>query len=160
MRERAEESFATSASAKQKPLHCSAMITRKLTIRMDHHAVPPPEYQTGDDSKRENLCQQDSGRVARSMKLRTTGSDWSNKLRATDRLLQKILQVKRKFMFIQILMEKITSGISTILQRIQRSTHLPIMYWTVYVQDLVNILPIFQTHRSTVGFGTKCLILA
>ena len=32
---------------------------------VDHHAVPPPEYQAGGDSKREDLCQQGSGRVTR-----------------------------------------------------------------------------------------------
>ena len=32
---------------------------------MDYHAVPPPENRAGGDSKREDLCQQDSERVTR-----------------------------------------------------------------------------------------------
>ena len=69
MSKRAGESFATSASAKQKPVHCSAMIARKMFDKNAtwtiYHAVPPPEYQAGGVSKRENLCQQDSERVTR-----------------------------------------------------------------------------------------------
>ena len=62
MNNRAAESFATSASAKQKPTHCTAMITRKLddmNADMDCCAVPPPGYKAGGDFKREELCQQD-----------------------------------------------------------------------------------------------------
>ena len=62
----ARESFATLASAKQKTVHCSGLLARKISDKnadMDHHAVPPPEYQAGGDSRRENLCQQDSARV-------------------------------------------------------------------------------------------------
>ena len=62
----ARESFATLARAKQKTVHCSGLLARKISDKnadMDHHAVRPPEYQAGGDSRRENLCQQDSARV-------------------------------------------------------------------------------------------------
>ena len=55
MSERAGESVAASASAKRKPVHCTAMIARKLNNKsadMDWHAVPPPDYKAGGDSKR------------------------------------------------------------------------------------------------------------
>ena len=74
-------SFAASAGAKQKPVHCSGLIARKITDKcadMDNHAVPPPEYQVGGDSNRENLRQQDSERVTRT----TTGSSSSGQLEA------------------------------------------------------------------------------
>ena len=44
---RAGESFATSAGAKQKPVHCTAMIAKRINDKdadMDNHAVHPPEY--------------------------------------------------------------------------------------------------------------------
>ena len=66
MSKRARESFAASACAKQKPVHCSGLIARKISDKngdMDCHAVPPPEYRAGGDSKREDLCQHDSERV-------------------------------------------------------------------------------------------------
>ena len=56
MCQRARESFTTSAGAKEKPVHGSAMTARKINDKnasMDHHAVPPPEYQAGGHSKRE-----------------------------------------------------------------------------------------------------------
>ena len=43
---------------------------------MDFHAVPPPEYQAGCDSMRENLCQRDSERVNRT----TPGASSSGQL--------------------------------------------------------------------------------
>ena len=52
---RARESFATSSSAKQKPVHCSGLIARTISEKnadMDYHAVPPPKYRAGGDSKR------------------------------------------------------------------------------------------------------------
>ena len=66
MSKRAGESFATSASATQKPVHCAAMIatpTNDKNAHMDYHAAPPPEYRAGGDSKSEDLCQQDSQRA-------------------------------------------------------------------------------------------------
>ena len=36
-----------------------------MSADMDYRAVPLTEYQAGGDSKRENLCQQDSERVTR-----------------------------------------------------------------------------------------------
>ena len=46
--------LAASASAKQKPVHCTAMIRG-----MNYHAIPAPDYEGGGPSKREELCQQD-----------------------------------------------------------------------------------------------------
>ena len=59
-RKRAGESFATPARAKQKPVHCSGLIARKtsgMNADMDFHAVLPPEYRAGGDSKRQDQCQ-------------------------------------------------------------------------------------------------------
>ena len=74
---------------------------------MDHHAVLPPEYQAG--SKCQDQYQQDSESVnnndAMSIKLRTTESGWSISSQG-GRFLQQICQVKWKFIFIQLLMEK------------------------------------------------------
>ena len=50
MSKNAGESFAASANAKQKPVHCTAMIARKLNDKnddMDYPAVLPPEYRAG-----------------------------------------------------------------------------------------------------------------
>ena len=52
----AGESLAAPASSKQKPVHCTALIARKLNNKhadMDYHAVHPPGYKAGGDSKRE-----------------------------------------------------------------------------------------------------------
>ena len=46
---------------------------------MNCHAVPPPDYKAGIDSKRDELCE-----WSIIIKLRATGDDWSIiKLRAT-----------------------------------------------------------------------------
>ena len=60
-----ENPFAASASAKQKPFHCTAKIARKLNDKnasVDYRAVPPPDNEAGGDYKREDPCQQDSQR--------------------------------------------------------------------------------------------------
>ena len=77
MSTRAQEYFATSAGSKQKVssllrTHC------EKNADMDYRAVPPPEYQAGGDSKREDLCQQDSDRVIRT----TPGASSSGQLEA------------------------------------------------------------------------------
>ena len=59
-------SFAASGSATQKPVHCTGLLARKISDKnadMNHDAVPPPECQAGGDTRRDNLCQQDSARV-------------------------------------------------------------------------------------------------
>ena len=124
MSKRAGESFATSASAKQKPVHCSAMIATKISdknVDRDYHAVPPPEYQAGGDSKRASVKSCVSKILKESTRRRQEHEALGNWKRLEyqapgDRLLLKILQVKREFIFIQILMEKNSSGSSTILQ--------------------------------------------
>ena len=60
MSNRAGDYVATSASAKQRPVHGTAMIGRKLNNKnadMDFRAVPPPDYKAGGDSKREEPCE-------------------------------------------------------------------------------------------------------
>ena len=62
MSKRARESFAAAASANQEPVHCTAMIARRINDKnadTDHYAVPPPDYKAGGDSNSEELCQQD-----------------------------------------------------------------------------------------------------
>ena len=80
---RARESFAASASAKQKPVHCAAMIARMTNEKnagLDYHAVPPPGYKARGDSEREELCQQDPQQFT----VTTTGaSSSSGRLEAT-----------------------------------------------------------------------------
>ena len=138
--QRAGEYFATSASAKQKPVHCSRLIARKISDKntdIDYHAVPPPEYLAGSGSKWENLCQQDSQRVTRRQlehQAPGNGKRLGHHQDFGNRLLLKILQMKRKFIFNQTLMETSTSGSSMILQRASRSADFTIKYWTVFVQ--------------------------
>ena len=58
---RAGESVAASAGAKQKPVCCSRLIVTRIgdkNANVDNHAVLPPDYKAGGDSKREELCQQ------------------------------------------------------------------------------------------------------
>ena len=53
MSKRARDSPAASASAKQKPVHCAAMIARKSNDNNadeNYHAAPPTENQAGGDS--------------------------------------------------------------------------------------------------------------
>ena len=58
---RARESFATSASPKQKPVHCAAMNEyKRKNAGMDYHAVLSPESKAGGDSKRDGSCQHHS----------------------------------------------------------------------------------------------------
>ena len=64
---------------------------------MEYHAVTPPEYEAGRDSKRENLCQQDAERFNKT----TPEAPSSGQLEAAgasssgDPVSQKILQVTR-----------------------------------------------------------------
>ena len=131
MGKRAGEYFAVSACAKQQPIHCSAMVARKIIDKnadMDFHAVLPPEYQAGGD------CSQYVERVTRKTpralsKIRATGCH------------KKIC--KRNSMILQIFSSR---RANTIFQP---------KYWRVYVEDLVNILPIFKLLRSTLRFGAN-----
>ena len=72
-----------------------------------------------------------------------------------DRLLQGILQAKRKFILSQTLMEKSSSGTSTIVQIISsriafRSMNLTIKYWRVVVHDLAKIPPITKRFSAQI----------
>ena len=52
----------------KKPVHCTAMIARRLkdkNAHMDCHAAPPPDYKAGGDSKREELRQKDPKQFTR-----------------------------------------------------------------------------------------------
>ena len=90
MSKRARASFATSASAKQKPVHCSGPIARKTAKRMPSWtktrstATRLPSWRRLQAWKPVSAgfwkSHQDD---ARSIKLRATGSDWSIKLQAT-----------------------------------------------------------------------------
>ena len=56
------ETVAAPAGAKQRSVHCPAMIARKINDKnsdMDYHAVLPPGYRAGGDSEREDLRQQE-----------------------------------------------------------------------------------------------------
>ena len=157
-----ENPFPTSTGAKQKQIHCSAMKAREIddeNADMDYHAVPPPEYQAGGDSKRENLCQQYSERVtwttpraSSSGQLEAAGASSSGRLVATeDPSSEKKVHLHPNDD------GRNTSGSSAILHTISswRSTNFTIKYWTVHVQELVNIPPIFKISRSTLRFGAK-----
>ena len=66
MSKRAGESIATSASAKQKRVHCSGLIARQISDKnadMDCHAVPPPNNLKLEATPNVKTCQQDSERV-------------------------------------------------------------------------------------------------
>ena len=86
--------FTKSACAKQKPVRCSGLITRPTrdnNVDMDDHAVLPPPYQAGSDSKREDLCQPDFDRIwkmtpgpSSSGQLETTGASSSGRPVATE----------------------------------------------------------------------------
>ena len=87
--ERARESFATWASAKQWPVHCSAMIARKISDQnadMDYHAALPPEYQAWGHSKRETCVSKilnESTKQRQEHQARGNWKRWSSELRAT-----------------------------------------------------------------------------
>ena len=92
MSKRAGESSATSASAKQTPVHCSARKISDKNADMDCHTAHPPEHQAGGDSKREELCQHDSERqddASSSGQLETRGSPSSKRPSCHGRTLEK-----------------------------------------------------------------------
>ena len=70
---------------------------------MDCHAAPPPEYLAGGDSKRENLCQQDSERVTKTTpgacsgrQVPTEGPSSEKKVHLHQILIEKIQQEVRR----------------------------------------------------------------
>ena len=63
------------------PVHCPGLIAREISDKnadMDYHAVPPPEYQAGGDSKRDNLCR----KYCESVSKTTPGASNSEQLEA------------------------------------------------------------------------------
>ena len=153
---RVGESFATSASVKQKPVHCAAKIARKVDDKnadMDYHAVPAPKHQAGSDSKRETCVSQILKELTKRHQDHAPDNWKLQEHQAPgDQLQLKICQVERKFIFVQVLMETSTSESSTIPQRMpNRRT------WrsTTFATKLVFLLPIFMMSRSTLRFGAN-----
>ena len=155
MSKRAGGSFATAASAKQKPVHCTAMIARKINGKnagMGHHALSAPDYKAGGDTKREDLCQQDPQQFKKNgcwsiMKLRATGSYVTQWWRESSpsgkhwwRNLHQVIRWSCKEF------NATGRGGARVLQA---------KYWTVFVPDLVKIPPTFKISRSTLRFGDK-----
>ena len=121
-----KDSSATSASAKQKPIHCS-----KLKNADMDHAILPQEYQT--DSNRENLCQQDSRRITKT----TPRTSNSGRPAATED------PSGEKKIHLHPNAEENTSRDSKILQTManretKNRTNLTIKYKTICVQELVG----------------------
>ena len=89
MSKRAGESFATSASTKQKPVHCSGLIARKVSDKkadMDYHTVPPPGHQLEATPSVKSCVSKilnESTRPRQKHQAQATGSGWSTKLWAT-----------------------------------------------------------------------------
>ena len=151
----AKESFATSASAKQKPVHSSRLIAWKMfdkSADMDCHSVPPPAYRAGGDSVKTYVSKILKELPCRRQERRAPDNWILQEHQALDdRLRQKTFQV---------LMEKITSRSSTIPQRIssrkaRKSTNCSIKYWTIYVQHVSKILPLHEISRSTLRSGAN-----
>ena len=113
MSKRAGESFAASASAKQKPVRCTAMVARRIDRQECRHGQShstSPDHKAGGDSERDDMCQQDP----QAFTITATGASY------WQRLVPEIRQtlVKGKFIFRQTLMDKITSGSSMIQQKV------------------------------------------
>ena len=148
MSKRAEESFATSASAKQKPVHCTAVIARIISDKnadMDHHASTLHQKTELEATPTVKTCvskilKESPGRRQE----HHASGNWKRLQDQSpgDRLLQKILQVKRKFIFIQILMEKHMKKFDdpAIFQAAERrgARILQSSIWTVYVQGFAE----------------------
>ena len=141
-----------SASAKQKPVHCSDLFVTQLAIRMPTWTIT--QY---------SACQQASERVNETTRQEHQAPGSSKRLEhhaRSDQLLQKILPVKRKFIFVQILTDRNTSGSSTILQKNEAQNEeqhefVQSRIEAVFVHDVVKIQPIFKMSRSTLRFGTS-----
>ena len=103
-------------------------------------------------------CQQASERVNETTRQEHQAPGSSKRLEHHARggqLLQKILPVKRKFIFVQILTDRNTSGSSTILQKTEAHEFVQSRIETVFVHDVVKIQTIFKMSRSTLRFGTS-----
>ena len=128
---------------------------------MDFYAVPLPEYQVGGDSSvKGTLCLQDFQRVIRT----TTGTSSSRQLEAARGsssgrpVATKDPSSEKKVGLHPNIVGEQYSGSSMIVQiissrRATRSTKCTIKYWRVFVQDLVEILPISKISRSTLRSG-------
>ena len=128
---------------------CGKISDRKAA--MDYHAVPPPEYRAGDESKREKCVSKILKESPERSQEHQAPDNWKRlEYQAPgDQLLRKMCQVKRKFIFIQILMER-RSVSSAILQRMSgrraRSTNFTENYWTVYVRNFGRHLIMSNAH--------------
>ena len=143
MSKRAGESFATSASAKQKPGHCSAKIARKMNGLSRSTSTRIPSW------RRLQAWKPVSARFwkshqndVRNIKLQATGSGWRIKLQATG-------WNRRSFKWKEVHLHPNTDGEKDIRKfddpaNTFESTKFTVKYWTVYVKGLVNILPIRQ----------------
>ena len=110
MSKRAGESFAASARAKQKPVHCAAMIAKELAKELndknagiDYHAVLPPDCQSWRRVWAWTLMSARSSKHSPWRRLehhRAPGDRWLWEIRQT--------LAKGKFIFRQTLMHKIT----------------------------------------------------
>ena len=76
-----------SPETKASPLHSNIARRINESADVDYHAVPPPDYKAGGDTKREGLCQQNpetftktaTGELSSSGRLEATGSASSSR---------------------------------------------------------------------------------
>ena len=138
MSKRARDSFATSASANQKSVHCTVMIARKLARRMPTWAIKQYFHQNTklEATPSVKIC---VGQIVKDSTNTTPGASRSGQVvdqALGDQLLLKNLHVKRKSVFTPIPLENNTSGSSTKLQtlssrRARRSTNFIFKYWNI-----------------------------
>ena len=120
---------------------------------MDDHAVPPPQYQPGGDSKSENLCQQDSIRVSKvtlrassSRQLEAAGVSSSGLLVATE----DPSNGKKVHLHPNTDGEKYIRKFDDLSKYVK-----PQSVEETNVHNLVNILLTFKNSRSALRFGTN-----
>ena len=79
----------------------------------------------------------------------------------SDGLRQKIGEVERQFILVRMVMNKSSKIFQRIsCQRERRRTKVTLRYWTVFVPDVVKILPILMISRSTLRCGANSLASA
>ena len=126
MSKRAGEFSLDRPSAKQKPVHCAAMIAKTINdknVDMDYHAVVPPGYRAGGDFKCEDLCKQHpetftktaTGASSSSGLMVATGATSSSGRPVA--LRTPLNTGEGKFIFRQALMEEIISDVQSDIQQ-------------------------------------------